>query len=111
MEAKARLLGHPIHQMLIVLPLGLLIAAWIADVGYFATGRTVLAAVGYWNTAGGIASGLIAAVFGFIDWLAIPIGTRAKRVGAWHAGFNVVVLLLFACSLVIRNRIPFRTPN
>jgi uncharacterized membrane protein len=111
MEAKARLLGHPIHQMLIVLPLGLLIAAWAADVAYFAGVRNVLAQVGYWNTAAGVVSGLVAAVFGSIDWIAIPIGSRAKRVGAWHAGFNVVVLMLFATSLIIRHRLMAHVPN
>ena len=111
MEAKAKLLGHPIHQMLVALPLGLLVGAWIADVGLFATGKVVLAEVAYWNTAGGIVMGLFAAVFGFIDWVAVPIGTRAKGIGAWHAGFNVFMLLLFTGSLLIRNFAPAHTPS
>src|ERR1051326_3850227 len=111
MEAKAKLLGHPIHQMVIVLPLGLLIAAWIADVALYFTGLSVLAEVAYWNTIGGIATGLFAAIFGFIDWIGIPTNTRAKSVGAWHASFNVVVLLLFAGSLVIRNSIGGHLPT
>jgi uncharacterized membrane protein len=36
MESRAKLLGHPIHQMLIVFPLGLLATAVIVDVIYFA---------------------------------------------------------------------------
>jgi uncharacterized membrane protein len=111
MEAKAKLLGHPIHQMVIVLPLGLLIAAWIADLAFYLTGLTVLAEVAFWNTIGGIATGLFAAIFGFIDWLGIPINTRAKSVGAWHASFNVLVLLLFTASLVIRYSIGGHLPN
>ena|SRR5947207_2374323 len=111
MEAKAKLLGHPIHQMVIVLPLGLLIAAWVADLAFYFTGIAVLAEVAYWNTIGGIATGLFAAIFGFIDWLGIPVNTRAKSVGAWHASFNVLVLLLFAASLVIRNSISGHLPN
>ena len=31
MEARARLFGHPIHQMLIVLPLGVLAMSLIFD--------------------------------------------------------------------------------
>jgi uncharacterized membrane protein len=102
MEAKAKLLGHPIHQMVIVFPLGLLIAAWVADIAFFSTSIAAFAEVAYWNTLGGIVSGLFAAIFGFIDWVAIPLNTRAKAVGAWHAGFNVLVLLLFTGSLLIR---------
>jgi uncharacterized membrane protein len=32
MQSRARLLGHPVHQMLIVFPLGLLATAVIFDV-------------------------------------------------------------------------------
>jgi uncharacterized membrane protein len=47
--------------------------------------------------------GLLAAIFGLIDWLAIPSGTRAKAIGAWHAVGNVVVLALFAASWYLRR--------
>ena len=59
-------------------------------------GSTTVATVGYWNIAGGIVGGLLAAVFGLIDWLAIPAGTRAKRIGVWHALSNVLAILGFA---------------
>jgi uncharacterized membrane protein len=96
MESRAKLLGHPIHPMLIVLPLGLFIGAVVFDAIYLWRGSSSVAAVGYWNIAGGIIGGLLAAVFGLIDWLAIPAGTRAKRIGIWHAVSNVAAILLFA---------------
>lgn len=111
MEARAKLLGHPIHQMVIVLPLGLLIAAWLADIALYFTGRAVLAEVAYWNMIGGIATGLFAAIFGLIDWLAVPLNTRAKRIGLWHASFNVLMLLLFTGSLLIRHNVAGHIPN
>jgi uncharacterized membrane protein len=96
MESRAKLFGHPIHPMLIVLPLGLFIAAVVFDALYLWRGSPTFAAVAYWNIAGGIIGGLLAAVFGLIDWLAIPSGTRAKRIGLWHGGSNVVVVATFA---------------
>ena len=60
--------------------------------------------------AAGVVTGLLAAPFGFIDWLAIPAGTRAKRIGAIHGLGNVVVLLLFAASFVLRAGTP-QTPG
>jgi uncharacterized membrane protein len=96
MESKAKLLGHPIHPMLIVLPLGLFIGAVVFDALYLWQGNPAFAAVGYWNIAGGIIGGLLAAVFGLVDWWAIPSGTRAKRIGLLHGGSNVVVVALFA---------------
>jgi uncharacterized membrane protein len=95
MESRAKALGHPIHQMLIVLPLGLFIAAVVFDALYLWRGNPTFATVGYWNIAGGIVGGLLAAVFGLIDWFAIPAGTRAKRIGLLHGGSNVVVVALF----------------
>jgi len=103
MESKAKLLGHPIHPMLIVLPLGLFIAAVVFDAVYLWRGSPVFATVAYWNIAGGIAGGLLAAVFGLIDWLAIPAGTRAKRIGLLHGGANVAVVLIFALVWLLRG--------
>jgi uncharacterized membrane protein len=96
MESRVKLLGHPIHPMLIVLPLGLFIAGVIFDALFLWRGNATFAAVGYWNIAGGIIGGLLAAVFGVIDWLAIPAGTRAKRIGLLHGGTMVLVVALFA---------------
>jgi uncharacterized membrane protein len=96
MESRAKVLGHPIHPMLIVLPLGLFIGAVVFDAIYLWRGSSTVATVGYWNIAGGIVGGLLAAVFGLIDWLAIPAGTRAKTIGIWHAASNVLAILGFA---------------
>jgi uncharacterized membrane protein len=103
MESRAKLFGHPIHPMLIVFPLGLFISAVVFDVVYLSTGNQMFASVSFWNIAGGIVGGLLAAVFGLIDWLAIPAGTRAKRLGLLHGLGNVVVVGLLAVSLWFRS--------
>ena len=103
MEARVKLFGHSVHQMLIVLPLGLLAGAVIFDVLRLLTGRSEWALVAYWLIPAGVAAGLLAAVFGFADWTKIPRGTRAKRVGAVHGIGNVVVVLLFSASWLLRR--------
>ena len=103
MESKAKLLGHPIHQMLIVFPLGLLVMSFIFDLIHLVTGIADFTVASYWMIAAGVVSGLVAAVFGAIDYLAIPDGTRAKRIGLWHGGGNVVVVALFAVSWMLRS--------
>src|SRR5919108_4475661 len=102
MDAKAKLLGHPVHQMLIVVPLGVLATAVIFDVIHLVTGTPRWAEVSYWMIAAGIIGGLVAALFGLIDWLGIPGGTRAKRIGLLHGLGNVVVVGLFAASWFAR---------
>ena len=103
MEAKAKLFGHPIHQMLIVFPLGLLATAFFFDIGWMATHRGGLAVAAYYMIAAGIIGGLAAALFGLIDWLSIPRGTRARAIGVWHGLGNVVVVTLFAASWWLRR--------
>lgn len=103
MRSHARFLGHSIHQMLIVFPLGLLATAVVFDLIDVATGTGAFALAAYWMTAAGIVGGLAAAPFGFIDWLHVPRGTRARRVGAYHGGGNVVVIALFAASWLMRE--------
>ena len=102
MQAKAKLLGHPIHQMLIVFPLGLLATSVVFDIVRLATGNWYWAGISYWMIASGIVGGLIAAVFGLIDFLGIPWKTRAKRIGAIHGIGNVIVVGLFGASLLLR---------
>jgi len=109
MASQAKLFGHPIHQMLIVFPLGLLAMAVIFDIIRLIAG-TPLGLPSYYMIAAGVISGLVAAVFGFIDWLGIPARTRAKSVGLWHACGNVVVLVLFAISWWFRGRDPADPP-
>jgi uncharacterized membrane protein len=106
MESRAKLFGHPVHTMLIVFPLGLLAMAVVFDLIAIGKAQGYWSEIGYWMMAAGILSGLLAAPFGFIDWLAIPSGTRAKRVGALHGGGNVVVLTLFAASWLLRGATP-----
>jgi uncharacterized membrane protein len=103
MQSKARLLGHSVHQMLIVFPLGLLATAVIFDVVQIIAGSPVTATVSYWMIAAGIIGGLVAAPFGWIDWFYIPRGTRAKSVGLWHGLGNILVVLLFVASWLLRR--------
>jgi uncharacterized membrane protein len=110
MESRAKALGHPIHQMLIPFPFGLLSTAVIFDIIYLfvnnpSTANT-LSLVSFWMIAAGIVGGLIAAPFGLIDYLAIPTGTRAKAVGLLHGVGNFFVLVLFAVSLWMRYNSP-----
>lgn len=103
MEARVRLFGHPVHQMLIVLPLGLLAGVVIFDaIGLFIAGEQ-WAVVSWWLIPVGVVSGLLAAVFGIADWTKVPERTRARRVGVLHGVGNVIVVVLFTASWLLRG--------
>src|SRR5919199_6273243 len=111
MESRFKVLGHAAHPILIVFPLGLLSTSVIFDVLCAATHNPQFPIVAYWMIAAGVIGGLIAAVPGFVDWLAIPKDTRAKRIGLYHAIGNDIVLVLFAISWWLRRGTPEHDPD
>jgi len=106
MESRARIFGHAIHPILIVYPLGLLSTAVVFDVIYLVTGNPTWTTVSFWMIAAGIVGGLLAAVFGLIDYLSIPGGTRASSIGLLHGLTNLFVMILFIASWLLRYDLP-----
>lgn len=103
MESKAKLFGHPAHQQLVALPLGMLALAVLFDaVGLFG-GVQAAGELAFWAMGVGIVTGIVAVGVGVIDLVAIPHGTRAARVGMLHGLGNVIVLVLFVGSWALRR--------
>ncbi|MBN9523160.1 DUF2231 domain-containing protein [bacterium] len=113
MESRAKVLGHSLHQMLLVFPLGLLVTAVVFDgVYYFLDRDPRWADIAYWMIVAGLVGGLAAAVPGWIDWFAIPHGTRAKAIGLWHGLGNTVGLMgLYVASWWLRRPDPGNPPD
>src|SRR5438874_1872907 len=106
MESRIKLFGHPIHPMLIVFPLGLLATSFVFDLVHLLTANGYWSEIAFWMITAGIVGGLAAAIFGLLDWLAIPSDTRAKSVGLLHGAGNLVVVALFAVSWFLRRDAP-----
>ena len=104
--SRARVLGRPIHPMLIVFPRGLLGTAPVFDLLALVLAEGYWSDVALWMIIAGVLSGLVAAPFGVMDWLAIPSGTRAQRLGLLHGIGNTVVLVVFAASAWLHWTIP-----
>src|SRR5256885_11085680 len=89
MAGRINFLGHPVHPMLVVFPLGLLPAAVACDIVYLVHGGAHWAHMAYWLIAAGGVGGLVAAGFGFfrLPW---PAGRRpGERVGPLgHGGVD-----------------------
>jgi len=111
MESKVKVAGHAVHPMLIVFPLGLLATAVIFDFIHLISGKAQWTVVAYYLIGAGIIGGLAAAATGWVDWFAIPRGTRARQIGLWHGLGNVVMLALFALSWLLRRDAPGMPPT
>jgi uncharacterized membrane protein len=103
---STKILGHYVHPILIVLPLGALTTSVIFDIVHLFTSNPEHARVAYWTMLVGIFGGVAAAPFGLVDWLGIPSGTRAKRVGLSHALATGGMMALFIASWLLRGGAP-----
>lgn len=111
MESRVKLFGHPVHPMLIVFPAGLFTSAVIMDILYLIFGNPVLATVSFYMIIIGVVGGLLAAIFGFIDWAGLPNNSRARNIGLWHGLGNFVIVVLFAISWLARRGSPNFVPS
>ena len=106
MQGKARLKEHPIHPMLVTLPIGFWTGSLIADIAYFATDNDFWTSMGTTLIGFGIIAALLAAVFGFIDYLTAPMDRKTKGTATKHMVVNLIVTALFAVNYLLRARTP-----
>lgn len=96
--------GHPFHPVMVTVPIGAWVASVVFDVVALASGdeEPVFAEGAYWLIGIGIVGAVVAALFGLMDLLVIPRGTRAFRTGVLHMSLNLVVVILFAIDFAVR---------
>ncbi len=111
MRSHARVFGHPIHQMLVPIPLGLFVVGSALDLVQRFTAVEWIPTVSFWNLLIGVVAALVAVIFGAIDLVAIPEGTRAKTIGGMHAVGNIVVVACFSVALFMRQENRFDPPS
>jgi uncharacterized membrane protein len=100
-ESTAAIARHPIHPMLVPLPIGLLVSALGTDIGYWITGDAFWARASLWLVGTGLLTGLAAAAAGLTDFLTIA-RVREYRAAWIHLIGNVAALALAAISWVMR---------
>ncbi|HEU4807374.1 MAG TPA: DUF2231 domain-containing protein [Homoserinimonas sp.] len=95
--------GHPFHPILVTIPIGTWVASLIFDIiagtsedpTVFVTGAQALIAIG-------IIGGLLAAIFGLLDFVMIAAGTQAKKTAVTHMALNLGVVALFIINYFVR---------
>lgn len=103
MRSRAQIKSHPIHPMLVVLPLGLFLGSWIFDLIGQATNNELLWAASYYCAIAGIVGGFCAAVPGVIDLFGVVPPRSSAKNRAWlHGGLNSLVLIAFIVIAVRR---------
>lgn len=102
-RSTVRLLGHPLHPMLVPLPIGFLVGAFLADLSYVFTGWASWAYFATWLIAAGLVMAVVAGLGGLIDFLG-DARIRAVRPAWFHLIGNVVVIALSLANLLVHQR-------
>ena len=96
--------GHPFHPILVTVPIGAWVGALVFDVvSQFQDDPDAFTQGAYWLIGIGIIGALMAAIFGFLDLLAIPRGSRAFKTAVTHMTLNLTVVALFAVTFALRT--------
>ena len=99
--------GHPFHATVVTIPIGAWTAAVVFDIAaLFGAAPHALAIGALWLVIIGVIGGLLAAVFGLLDFSQLPSGTRVRRTAVWHLAFNSTAIVLFVLSAIVRSGNP-----
>jgi uncharacterized membrane protein len=95
--------GHPVHPIIVTLPIGAWVCAFLFDlVSFFAAGPRGFSRGAMWLILIGVIGAAFAAIWGTIDLLRIPRGTTTFRTGQIHAALNSTALVVFLLSFIWR---------
>jgi uncharacterized membrane protein len=102
MRTRVRIARPGVHPVLIVLPLGLFGLAVAFDVIGALSALPVWGVIAMGDLGAGVGTGLGTATAGALAYRVLPPGSRARRVGMWHAIASSIALALFAESFALR---------
>jgi uncharacterized membrane protein len=98
----AAIAGHPIHPLVIPIPIGGMFFTLCADIALWMTGEAMWFEVSKWLLLITFVSGLLAGVAGAIELFGLP-RARTLAIGLIHGGGNIVVLGLVALNYWLRQ--------
>lgn len=102
MSTPASVAKHPLHPILVSVPIGLWVFSLVADlIFHLGWGEPVWKDVAFYAIGGGIVGALVAAVPGFIDFLSITVA-NVRAIGVYHMVANLIALGIFAVSFWLR---------
>ncbi|TIU89192.1 MAG: DUF2231 domain-containing protein [Mesorhizobium sp.] len=102
-RSTASIAGHPIHPMLVTIPIACFVGTLLTDIGYWRTAEMTWANFSAWLLTVGVIVGILAAIAGLTDL----VGGRRIRAQptAWlHMAGNLVVLVLSFLNMLVHTR-------
>src|SRR6185436_18347841 len=101
MRTPASIKGHPIHSLLVSIPIGLWVFSLVCDgIAFARNGGFAWERAAFYAVGGGVIGALLAAVPGLVDLFSLrgPL----QRIGLWHMAVNLCSVALFSVSFWMR---------
>jgi len=99
MQGKATIGKHPIHPMLVALPIGFFVGVIVSYIIFGITGNPFWPTMAVMLMIFGIVGALLAALFGFIDYFTAPMSPALKKTATSHMLLNLGVVVIFLLAL------------
>jgi uncharacterized membrane protein len=110
MKSRAAIGDHPIHPVLITVPIGAFVLALIADIATSVTGDHFWYQFSFSCIGIGILAALLAAIFGFIDYFGVKMSAQGAKLATIHMLLNLGAVLLYVIDFFLRrNNAGFQT--
>lgn len=103
--STAQVAGHPIHPMLVPFPIAFLVTALVTDLTYLNSEDPFWALASLWLLRAGLVMGILAAVFGLVDFYSRRT-IRDHKIAWYHFIGNATVLTLAWVNVSMRNEAP-----
>src|SRR5689334_8285138 len=97
MRSKFSIAGHPLHPLLVALPIGLFVWALVSNIVYATDkiGRAEWFDIAFWSGIAAIITALVAALPGFGDYLTMAVKSDARGIATTHMALNLTTVALF----------------
>jgi uncharacterized membrane protein len=100
---KGKWLGHPLHAAIVHVPVALWPAALVCDLlSWAGVGGNAMVKLSFIAIAFGLAGAAFAVPTGVADWSEIKQDKPAWRIGLYHMGANLIVIILYGINLGLR---------
>src|SRR4029078_9755560 len=93
MRSKAAIHGHPVHPILVTIPIGAFVSAALGDVLFSLRGQPQWFEFSRLAISVGLLAAPLAAIAGLIDYFGLGLRGSTARTATFHLGFNVIALL------------------
>ena len=102
-RSTAQIASHPIHPMLVPIPIACFVGALLTDIAYVVTAEIMWANFSAWLLVVGVIFGVLAALAGLIDFLSNRL--VREQAPAWpHLLGSAVALILAFFNVLIHTR-------